>query len=415
MNEKITLRVLNISAVLALMGLTCFCGITSDAKNASRNVAEETAESSGAQVSASIASILTGSDEEALLSGSAGMGSDLYIRSDNEECDVIPEETDESDEDSEYANFAIAQVNAYVNVRNGAGTSFDVVGKMYNGSVAEILETTTGEDGEEWYRIKSGNVEGYIKAEFFIAKEAALSVIDDYITRYATVSATRLNVRKEASVDSDRIGYLDNGEKVELVEDLGDWMLVRYTGEKTGYVSAEYVTLSEEYITAKSLEEEAAELARAKELQERQKADESTSKEDVTIVVQQPDTSYTTNAELRSAIIEYAMQFLGNKYVHGGQSLASGTDCSGFTCYVLKEFGINISRTPSGQLSVAGRSISTSEMQPGDIICYGKSRCTHVAFYIGNGQILHSANSRKGVIIGDAYYNNILGVKNVID
>nr|MCR4586978.1 C40 family peptidase [Lachnospiraceae bacterium] len=103
------------------------------------------------------------------------------------------------------------------------------------------------------------------------------------------------------------------------------------------------------------------------------------------------------------------------KYVHGGQSLTTGTDCSGFTCYVLKEFGYSISRTPSGQLSSAGRLISTAEMQPGDIICYGKSSCTHVAFYIGNGQILHAANSRKGVIIGDAYYNNILGVKNVID
>ena len=131
-----------------------------------------------------------------------------------------------------------------------------------------------------------------------------------------------------------------------------------------------------------------------------------------------PDTSYTTNAELRKAIIDYALQYVGHKYVHGGQSLATGTDCSGFTCYIYKEFGYNISRTPGGQYSGAGRSIDYSEIQPGDIICYssnGGKSCTHVAFYMGNGQIVHAANSRKGVIIGAADYSPIIGIRNVID
>nr|MCR5476342.1 C40 family peptidase [Lachnospiraceae bacterium] len=53
--------------------------------------------------------------------------------------------------------------------------------------------------------------------------------------------------------------------------------------------------------------------------------------------------------------------------------------------------------------------------QPGDIVCYGSGSCTHVAFYIGNNQILHAANSRRGVVINEADYQPILGVKNVID
>ena len=73
------------------------------------------------------------------------------------------------------------------------------------------------------------------------------------------------------------------------------------------------------------------------------------------------------------------------------------------------------SRTPAGQLSNAGKSISYSEAQPGDIICYGSRRCTHVALYIGDGQIIHAANSRKGVVTQRADYDNILGVKNLID
>ena len=66
--------------------------------------------------------------------------------------------------------------------------------------------------------------------------------------------------------------------------------------------------------------------------------------------------------------------------------------------------------------SADGKSISYDSIQPGDIICYGSSgKCTHVALYIGDGQIIHSANSRKGVIINNADYDTILGIKSVID
>ena len=114
--------------------------------------------------------------------------------------------------------------------------------------------------------------------------------------------------------------------------------------------------------------------------------------------------------------MEFAKQYLGNKYVHGGSSLEKGTDCSGFTSLIYAQFGYSISRTPSGQLANDGKSISYDSIQPGDIICYGSSgKCTHVALYIGDGQIIHSANSRKGVIINNADYDTILGIKSVID
>ena len=111
------------------------------------------------------------------------------------------------------------------------------------------------------------------------------------------------------------------------------------------------------------------------------------------------------------------MQYLGNVYIHGGSSLEKGTDCSGFTCFIYADFGYSISRTPSGQYSSDGRSIDYSEIKPGDIICYTSSgnKCTHVGLYIGDGQIIHEANSRKGVIISAADYSTILGVKNIID
>ncbi len=320
---------------------------------------------------------------------------------------VAPDE-----EESEYANLAIAQVTDYVNVRSLPSTDGEIVGKIYNGSVAQVLATAG--DNDDWFQIISGDVEGFIKAEYFLYGEEAEAVIDQYVTYYATVLADRLNVREEQSADSRRIGYIDNGENVKVVEDCGDWLKVQYTDSKQGYVSAEYVSVHEEFVYAKSIEEERREEAERQALAARaQEAEQSTPEVigDITF----PTNQYTSNEELRTAIVDYAMQYLGNKYVHGGRSLAGGTDCSGFTSYIYKDFGYSLSRTPGGQYSTNGRSVSYDEIQPGDIICYGKSKCTHVGLYIGDGQIIHSANSRKGVIISAADYDNILAIKNVID
>lgn len=322
---------------------------------------------------------------------------------------------EDSDTESEYADLALANVTNYVNVRAEANTESAIVGKIYDGAVAQILDTVEGEDGQ-WFKIVSGNVEGYIKSEFFLYGDAAAQVIDEYVTRYAVVLADRLNVRESPDIASKRIGYIDNGEKVKLLEDNGDWMKVQYTETRTGFVASEYVTVSEEFVYAKTLEEEAAELAAQKVLEERQQVSEAQAAENTAITITAPTGNYADNGELRSEIIEYAKQFLGNKYVHGGQSLVTGTDCSGFTSLIYAEFGYSVSRTPSGQLANDGRSIDISEAQPGDIICYGSGgKCTHVALYIGDGQIIHSANSRKGVVIYEADYDTIIGVKNIID
>lgn len=320
---------------------------------------------------------------------------------------VAPDE-----EESEYANLAIAQVTDYVNVRSLPSTDGEIVGKIYNGSVAQVLATAG--DNDDWFQIISGDVEGFIKAEYFLYGEEAEAVIDQYVTYYATVLADRLNVREEQSADSRRIGYIDNGENVKVVEDCGDWLKVQYTDSKQGYVSAEYVSVHEEFVYAKSIEEERREEAERQALAARAKEAEQSTPEVIGNITF-PTNQYTSNEELRTAIVDYAMQYLGNKYVHGGRSLAGGTDCSGFTCYIYKDFGYSLSRTPGGQYSTNGRSVSYDEIQPGDIICYGKSKCTHVGLYIGDGQIIHSANSRKGVIISAADYDNILAIKNVID
>lgn len=320
-------------------------------------------------------------------------------------------------EESEYSNLAIANVTNYVNVRSAPDTDSEVVGKMYDNSVAQIL-SSVGEGAEQWFRVVSGSVEGYIKAEYFIYGDDAAAVIDDYVTRYAVVKADRLNVRQEPDISAPRIGYMDYGEKGKILDYADQWIRVLYTDGQEGYVSAEYITVEEQFVYAKSIEEERRELEQQLLLARRAAESEQAAPENTRIQVTPPPTDYANVSELRMSVVNYAMQFLGNRYISGGQSLAGGTDCSGFTCYTYAAFGYSLSRTPQGQWAGNGRSISLEEAQPGDIICYssGGGKCTHVGLYIGNGQIIHAANSRKGVTISNVHYDNTyIGVKNVID
>ncbi len=126
-----------------------------------------------------------------------------------------------------------------------------------------------------------------------------------------------------------------------------------------------------------------------------------------------PPASSNNGTASGAAVVSYAMQFIGNKYVYGGNSLTNGIDCSGFTQQVYRQFGYSIPRTSSSQRS-AGVGVSYSEAQPGDLICYSG----HVGIYIGGGQIVHASNSspypKGGIKTGSATYRTILAVRRIV-
>lgn len=112
-------------------------------------------------------------------------------------------------------------------------------------------------------------------------------------------------------------------------------------------------------------------------------------------------------------MISYAMQFLGNRYVYGGTSLTSGTDCSGFTSVYSKRFCHSLPRTSGAQAS-ATRSVSQGSERPGDLFFYGSGHVSHVAIYIGNGQIIHASNPSDGIKISSAYYRKPIKIGRVL-
>lgn len=108
-------------------------------------------------------------------------------------------------------------------------------------------------------------------------------------------------------------------------------------------------------------------------------------------------------------IANFACKYVGYPYVAGGTSLTNGADCSGFVLAVYKNFGYSLPRSSYAQ-SGAGRGVSYSEAQPGDIIYYGG----HVGIYIGNGQIVHASTERSGIKITSATYRNIITVRRIV-
>ena len=108
--------------------------------------------------------------------------------------------------------------------------------------------------------------------------------------------------------------------------------------------------------------------------------------------------------DIRSQLVAYAKQFVGGRYRYGGTSLQNGVDCSGFVMNIFGHFGISTGRDSRTQ-AANSRTISLSEIQPGDLLFYSSGgRIDHVAIYIGDGLIVHAANAKKGITISNMYY-----------
>ncbi|MCC8150278.1 MAG: C40 family peptidase [Lachnospiraceae bacterium] len=263
----------------------------------------------------------------------------------------------------EYANIGVVEADSYVNVRDAASTDGEIVGKMENHSVAFV---ESEEDG--WYKITSGSISGYVLAEYLTVGDAEL--IDSVKTRVATVTADALKVREEASTDAAVLLTVAADTQLTVVdEDTAEWVHVE-TSDTEGYVAAEYVTVEDTYLYAKTPEEVSG----------------------------------------GTAVASYALQFVGNPYVWGGTSLTNGADCSGFILSVYAHYGVSLPHSSAALRSV-GTEVDYSEAKPGDIICYSG----HVALYIGGGQIVHAANEKTGITVSSATYNTILTVRRIFE
>ena len=245
--------------------------------------------------------------------------------------------------------FAVVGAEGYFPIKAKANEASEVVGKVYESSIINIVERTA-----TWTKVSSGNVEGFIKTEYLLTGKAAEAKAKELLTaKYPEVDITTLNK-----------------EEIEACFSVGETAeeeIARLAAEEAARIAAEQARLA--------AEKAAAEAARAGK---------------------------------RQALVEYANQFIGNPYVYGGTSLTRGTDCSGFVKGVYAHFGVSLPRTSYSMRSV-GYAVSFSDIQPGDIVCYSG----HVGIYAGNGKIVNAIDESHGIGMSNVKYSTIITIRRI--
>lgn len=293
---------------------------------------------------------------------------------------------------TQFDNLVVSNTDGYINIREtpSAGSIDNICGKFPAHAGAELLETTEAE-GRTWYKIRSGNVTGYVSAEFCATGNAAKDVALEGAVLTAFVRTDALNVRSEPSTDSTAWTQVTKNQAYHVLDQLDGWVQIELDSSDDGEESDKaYISTRDNNVEVKYGLPEAVEYYPAVE---------------------------AANAAMafRNEIVNYACQFVGNPYVWGGTSLTNGADCSGFTMKVLEHFGISIPRVSRDQAR-AGVKVTSDQMKPGDLVFYANRSgvINHVGMYIGNGQVVNAASRRSGIRIYRWNYRTPVAIRNVI-
>lgn len=259
-----------------------------------------------------------------------------------------------------------------------------------------------------------------------------------------TVTTNGLRLRASASTDAGILANATANDKVVIIRKVDNWYLVDYNLD-IGYMSADYL----EFDPVKNIE---LGYGKAEESSANVRATPSS---DGDLVAQMPlgETAYiigfnngwykvqyegmigyvrsdllaltqcpvgnSSGKGIASSVIAYAKEFMGTPYVFGGTT-PGGFDCSGFTRYVLRNFGIEVQRTAADQLS-AGYAVDRSQLSPGDLVFFNRTynsgaAATHVGIYIGGGEFIHAASGGvKITALSDDYYaSRYVGARRVL-
>ncbi len=226
-------------------------------------------------------------------------------------------------------------------------------------------------------------------------------------TKIMYVNSDLINVRKSASTSSEIVKKISLNTQVTVFSKENGWYSVEIQGTK-GYISESLLSTTKKETSRSSTTTR----------NNQNTTTQNTTKTEVTNNEQQmnetPNKIISSTGVTGSQIVEYAKQFLGCKYVYGGTT-TKGFDCSGFTQFVYKHFGISLNRTAAAQYS-NGKSVT--DLQAGDLVMFGKSGINHVGIYMGGNTFIHAANKSRGVTtdtLASGYYKtNYVGARRII-
>ncbi len=271
------------------------------------------------------------------------------------------------------------------------------VTEIMNGWACVETETTKG-----WLRKDKLKKDEPVEETSEEVQEEQQEPVQETPIKTQYVNSTTVNVRQEANTSSTIVTTVALNTEVQVYSEENGWSKVKVNNVE-GYISTSLLSNTKQ------------QTSRGQSTSRRTSSTKSTTNK-----TSQTATTQATNVPSSgngSSIVATAKKYLGYKYTYGGSSPSTGFDCSGFTSYVFRQHGKSLNRTAAGQYS-NGVAVSRANLQPGDLVMFGKSGINHVAIYIGGGQIIHASTPSTGVRIDSLntgyYNNNYVGARRVL-
>lgn len=200
------------------------------------------------------------------------------------------------------------------------------------------------------------------------------------LNKTAYVTSDGINFREEANIDSKILKTFLQNAKITILQEEGDWYKIKHNNQE-GYILKTYVSEKKTEVTSRS--------------------SETRKIETTSILDNQKDMQDSSKSSSKGQeVVEFAKQYLGSRYVYGGAT-PKGFDCSGFTMYVYKKFGINLAHSATAQSKV-GTKVEKEKLELGDLVFFSDYRTYkgigHCGIYIGDGKFIHASTEKTGVI-----------------
>ena len=237
---------------------------------------------------------------------------------------------------------------AGLRLRSEPSTEAGIVTTLDEGWVVAVLDDSI----EGWFQVAYDGNTGYVSADFLSVNSS------NSFKSYGRVTADSVNLRSEPNTDGGVVASMSAGDVVTATSLADGWYAVTTTYGSQGYIRSDFLDLTNSASSGSA-----------------------------------------SSSGGNSGIVSTAKQYLGTRYSYGGAS-PSGFDCSGFTSYVYKHFGVSLSHSSQAQYGQVNK-VSRGELQAGDLVFFatGGKSIGHVGIYVGGGQFIHSPSAGRSVCI----------------
>lgn len=258
------------------------------------------------------------------------------------------------------------------------------------------------------------------------AKQTALKALEEQKSQMKTASTEAAETLKK--IKSNQKEY---AEQLSAVDTQADELAADIVGAKSDYAAEQKAAreqVAKEQAEAAKKAAESKKVTKEKAAKEKSKVtnksstasndkqkkqtkteQKSTAKKNTAKVQEEQTTTSTETSASGAAVVTYAMQFVGGRYVWGGSNLSTGVDCSGFVMCVYAHFGRSLPHS-SAALASCGKGVSYADARMGDVICY-KGHC---GIYIGGGKMVNALGVKYGIVVNNVNTGRLVAVRRIV-